>query len=730
MGTFVEMQFHQGMAFWILAFSWLFGILLIGYISIFFPRNTLVRLYLLLAFTGSVWQLNDILVQLSANMQTADFFDRLTAMGWIFIGPVCVHFVGYYTGLFHRQRSFYVLSLLYLPSLFLLSLYQMNVYPHYFIYDSSWGWIKDVSKPLISVIQYAWISALTWVASWLMIRHTFRVRHHPVWFMQSFLIMLAVGVPACFGVITQFLLPLILHTTGYPFVSVMMSISIGCTFVALKKYQLFQAKDLVDEELIMSEIPLLVCCVMPNGYAAYLNTYGQYLLGVSRQTFTSLRFEQLFKSPEFRHIQQLKDSHQQALKGNEFHLLDIALQTPAGIKHLQMVIKPLFNNGKIMATLWVGKDVTDIRQMQKELMRKEYLLSEAQELAHLGNWEWDMEKNRFICSDEIFRMYGYSSSEQLTLRKFLLRLRESERADVKSLLQEAFKKRESFSFYHQVVVGRKQKYIFVKGFIKQDQRGKIMRIYGVAQDVSERVEKEKLLQQQNLELEKVNRELDRFIYSISHELRSPVASIMGIIQLCEEETNPENNRFHFQLIRESLRNLDNFIADVMHYSHNARLPVHQQPIVWPELIEEVINSMPTLYRKEIDIKFRQEGSGCEFYSDGYRIKTILQKILHHAFLYKQPYQDICQVYISVLVREGYSKLLIKNPGLDLDKNVQNRIFEMFYRTSAKVSGEGLGLYIVKEMLNKIGGQVQVYSQPGEGTQFMITIPNQKNLVVT
>lgn len=100
MGLDLQFQFQQGFGFWATIFSFLVGVSLIFYIYLRFPQNTLVRLYLLLGLTGILWQLNDLLTHLSANVQTASFFDRLTSMGWNFIGPVCLHFVWYYTRFF------------------------------------------------------------------------------------------------------------------------------------------------------------------------------------------------------------------------------------------------------------------------------------------------------------------------------------------------------------------------------------------------------------------------------------------------------------------------------------------------------------------------------------------------------------------------------------------------------------------------------------------------------
>ncbi|MBX5439515.1 MAG: PAS domain-containing protein, partial [Thermoflavifilum sp.] len=695
-----------------------------------FPQNTLVRLYLLLGFTGLLWELNDLLTHISGNLATASLVDRFTAIGWNFIGPVCLHFVWHYTRFTHRHRIHYWLALIYLPSFFLLSLYQTDVYPHVFTYLPSWGWVKDISRPWVSVLQLSWISLLVWVASWQMIRYTLRVKHHPVQFKQALLITIAVSMPAFAGVVVQFLLPLLLHTASYPVTSSFMTVSVACTFVALRKYQLFQPKDLIEEDLVMSEVPVLVCCIMPNGYAAYLNPYGEYILGVSSSLSTSQQFHQLFKTVDIRHLQQLQQAHKQALSGKESHLPDISLQTPSGVRQIHLVVRPLVNNGRIIATLWVGKDITDLRQIQVELIRKEYLLSEAQQLAHLGNWEWDLSGKQMTWSDEMYRIYGCRPGEKISFTQFLELIDETDRPRIKRLLKKAIASRKQFQFYHQTTVGNRQKVIFVKGYIGQNQNGDINRIYGIAQDVTDRIENEKLLEKQNRALEKVNQELDRFIYSISHDLRSPIASMMGIIQLCEEEMDPVANRHHFRMIRESLKRLDHFITDVMHYSNNARMPVNKSPIEWKELVEEVISSIPAVYQHEVEIHFEHAEQTDVFYSDAYRIKTILQKLLYNAILHKHPERNKNEVFLLIQANDQQCTLVIEDKGMGMDDNIQSRIFEMFYRANSKVPGSGLGLYIVKEMLNKLEGEITVHSEPGVGTRFTLTIPNQKNLVTT
>ncbi|SFV35495.1 sensor histidine kinase [Thermoflavifilum thermophilum] len=730
MGLDLQLQFQQGFGFWATLFSFLVGCSLLLYIYICFPQNSLVRLYLLLGLSGLLWQLNDLLTHISGNMATASFFDRLTSMGWNFIGPLCLHFVWYYTRFFQRHRAHYLLVLLYLPSFFLLSLYQMDVYPHVFHYVHSWGWVKDISKPWVSVLQLSWISLLVFMASWQMIRYTRSVKYHPLQFKQSLLITIAVGMPAFAGVTVQFIIPILFHTPSYPVTSSFMTVSVFCTFVALRKYQLFQPKDLVEEDLVMSEVPVLVCCIMPNGYAAYLNNYGEYILGISSAVSTSQQYHQLFKTTDIRHLQQLMDAHQQALAGKECNLPDISLQTPSGVRQIHFAIRPLVNNGRIIATLWVGKDITDLRQMQVELMRKEYLLSEAQQLAHLGNWEWNLSDNRITWSDEMYRIYGCRFDEKITFKRFVEWMDDADRMRVKRLLKKAIASRKDFSFYHQTTIDARKKVIFVKGYFGQTRSGEVNRIYGIAQDVTDRIEKEKLLEKQNRELEKVNQELDRFIYSISHDLRSPIASMMGIVQLCEEETNPEANRHHFGMIRESLKRLDHFITDVMHYSNNARIPVNKSPIVWSELVKDVINSIPPIYQQDVEIHFEFAEQSDEFYSDTYRIKTILQKLLYNAILHKHPQRNKNEVFLLIRSDDQQCTMVIEDKGMGIDHNVQSRIFEMFYRANSKVPGSGLGLYIVKEMLNKLEGEITVHSEPGIGTRFTLTIPNQKNLVTT
>src|SRR5688500_16243322 len=95
---------------------------------------------------------------------------------------------------------------------------------------------------------------------------------------------------------------------------------------------------------------------------------------------------------------------------------------------------------------------------------------------------------------------------------------------------------------------------------------------------------EQILSTKNAELEKINAELDRFVYSASHELRAPLTSVLGLINLAELNLSPENKREYLEMMRTSINKLDSFIQDIIRYSKNSRLELEREKINFSNII--------------------------------------------------------------------------------------------------------------------------------------------------
>jgi len=245
-------------------------------------------------------------------------------------------------------------------------------------------------------------------------------------------------------------------------------------------------------------------------------------------------------------------------------------------------------------------------------------------------------------------------------------------------------------------------------------------------DITEQTIHENALKASNEELKKSNNELDRFVYSASHDLRAPLSSMLGIVYLMEAEVTQEEIKEDIKLLKTSISKLDGFINDILNHSRNARTNLNITEIHFSQLIHDVNNKLKYMTAGEDDIKILAHiNDKIPFYSDPGRLNIILSNIISNAIRYSNP--DISDPYVKIDVesRSEDAIIRIQDNGIGISKEYHEKIFEMFYRVSNKSTGSGLGLYIVHETVEKLKGNIQINSELGKGTIFTIKIPNLK-----
>ena len=241
---------------------------------------------------------------------------------------------------------------------------------------------------------------------------------------------------------------------------------------------------------------------------------------------------------------------------------------------------------------------------------------------------------------------------------------------------------------------------------------------GVIQDISE---KKKAF----IELQKVNFELDNFVYHASHDLRSPLRTILGLIHIAALENSRENILKILNKVEISIKRLDKLITDLLTFSRNGRLKGQIEEINMARMIDAAIEQIDPVRLDEIDINV-QTNEQCAFKSDPVRVAVVLNNIISNSVKYQEPGKKNQYINIRVDVNEERLMLLVEDNGEGIPAESLNKIFDMFYRASENSEGSGLGLYIVHNVLEKLGGRIQIASEPNVGTSVKITLPNFAN----
>jgi len=223
------------------------------------------------------------------------------------------------------------------------------------------------------------------------------------------------------------------------------------------------------------------------------------------------------------------------------------------------------------------------------------------------------------------------------------------------------------------------------------------------------------------ELEKTNDELNRFVYSTSHDLRSPLASIMGILNLAKMENSVDDPNGYLGMIETCVQRMDGFIQKIIEYYKSIRVDDVYEEIDFEQLLNEIIE-ICRMQNQNIDFSVSVDQS-VPFQGDSFRLSVILNNLISNAVKYQKTAEETPWVKVNVNVNERRAIIKIEDNGIGIVEQHLNNIFKMFFRSSNNVTGLGIGLYIVKEALNRVGGEIFVHSVYGEGTMFELKVPN-------
>lgn len=225
------------------------------------------------------------------------------------------------------------------------------------------------------------------------------------------------------------------------------------------------------------------------------------------------------------------------------------------------------------------------------------------------------------------------------------------------------------------------------------------------------------------ELLNTNFELDSFVYKASHDLKAPLRSVMGLIKLAKLESKDERQHIYLEMMNKSVSSLDHFIKDLTQFSRNSRMEVEARLINFEDLINESLNNLKFMENVDRVVVYKKMNIQSQFYSDLTRLSTIFNNFLSNAFKYHR-FEDN-NSYINIIIEANIeqARIIVEDNGQGIEPLHVDRIFEMFYRASETSNGSGLGLYIVKNAVNKLNGTVEVQSVVNQGTKFIVVIPN-------
>jgi PAS domain S-box-containing protein len=313
-----------------------------------------------------------------------------------------------------------------------------------------------------------------------------------------------------------------------------------------------------------------------------------------------------------------------------------------------------------------------------------------------------------MCNQKTLEILGTQNSTDLRLDHFFSSLEQFE-LFITSLCEE--KRLEGFKFLVQdgkapqenwaVISAR---YFEAQGFAE-----------GVLFDITEQ-------HNQMKELQRVNAELDSFIYHASHDLRSPLTSIMGLVNLGLKEGVIDEAHNYLKMIQGRIGHLDSLLKDLISVSYNNNgAEIECDSFHFKEEVDSILK---LLQNPDQPFKITADISQpCDYETDPVRMRTILRNLLSNAFKYYNPEAALPSIHLNIRIGVSHCAILLKDNGIGIHQNFKNKVFDMFFRATERSAGSGLGLYIVKSMVEKLNGRISFESTLNIGTTFLLTIPN-------
>jgi PAS domain S-box-containing protein len=415
-----------------------------------------------------------------------------------------------------------------------------------------------------------------------------------------------------------------------------------------------------------------------------------------------------------------------SLSKKEFIEVNIINRSKNGTEYtITLQITPVFDkNGELINFIALQKDITEELRQRNELEKMNFRLNEITKGSKVGIWEFNPEKNEEIWNEVLYELYEVDPLSDLNLHKVW---RDSLHPDdTKSVLegiQRLIKgeQKENISEYR-VIVGPEKKLKHVRTIAFYEVYNEFEnRILGSTTEITETKNHERQLMLNNTELKKINSELDQFVYSVSHDLRAPLLSVKGLLTLIHIPEGDVESTQYMELIYKSIDRLDDTVKEILEYSRNARKEIELTDFDLHKLVSDVFSDLRHLSNNNVSFETHPDGPFI-INHDKKRIEKVLYNLIGNGLKYRKVGVSDSFVHVKMEDLEDYFTIEVVDNGEGIATEDQEKVFDMFYRASVSSSGTGLGLYLCKELINKMKGEIRLNSRKGFGTQIKVTLP--------
>jgi signal transduction histidine kinase len=289
-------------------------------------------------------------------------------------------------------------------------------------------------------------------------------------------------------------------------------------------------------------------------------------------------------------------------------------------------------------------------------------------------------------------------------------------------IEEAIQKKRLVQIEDRFVSSDNREVVFLRNILPYfNEFSKLENIIVIGIDITELKDAQEVMAKNNIELKKINSEVDNFVYSISHDLRSPLLSIKGIISLIIHSQGLDQSTIQLlEMADKSVTRLDGTIQEILEYSRNSRLNIALESFDVQEMTRTIFDDLKFSNKEPFDFDMIFETNSV-VYSDKARVNILLKNIIGNSVKYKRDGVP-SQIHFKMWRNNGKITFSIKDNGEGISEENKDKIFNMFFRGTTASVGTGLGLYICKEIVAKLEGAISVDSQLGVGTTMTVVLP--------